>query len=187
MSNTTKYRLKYTLTKAAQMILVLAVLSMAVFVIARLCPGDPLRSYYGDGVEHMSEVQREAAREKLGLNDSMLVQYERWVENLFDGDLGLSYKYKLPVTEVIGRSLGQYSDPGRRFLRADLRSSDSAGLLLRAAGGPAGGQSDLQNRRGIQLRTIFFSGPAADFDLRGGAGDTAGRRSLFLWKQPQRL
>lgn len=103
MSNTTKYRLKYTLTKAIQMILVLAVLSMAVFVIARLCPGDPLRSYYGDGVERMSEVQREAAREKLGLNDSMLVQYERWVENLFDGDLGLSYKYKLPVTEVIGR------------------------------------------------------------------------------------
>ena len=85
------------------MVVVLIVLSMAVFVIARLCPGDPLRSYYGDGVEHMSEAQKEAARTKLGLNDSLIVQYQRWAENLFAGDLGLSYKYKLPVTEVIGR------------------------------------------------------------------------------------
>lgn len=103
MSNRTKYRLKYTAAKVIQMIIVMVVLSMAVFVIARLCPGDPLRSYYGDGVEHMSELQKEAARGKLGLNDSMIVQYQRWVENLFTGDLGLSFKYKLPVTEVIGR------------------------------------------------------------------------------------
>ncbi len=95
--------MKYTAAKTAQMIILLVVLSMAVFVIARLCPGDPLRSYYGDGVEHMSEIQKEAAREKLGLNDSLLVQYQRWVENLFDGNLGLSYKYKQPVAEIIGR------------------------------------------------------------------------------------
>ena len=89
--------------KAFQMVIVLILLSVIVFVIARLCPGDPLKSYYGDGVEHMSEIQKEAARERLGLNDSLLAQYGRWIENLIDGDLGLSYKYKQPVTTVIGR------------------------------------------------------------------------------------
>ncbi len=80
----------------------LILLSMAVFVMARLCPGDPLRAYYGDGAEHMSTAEREAARERLGLNDSIAVQYVRWTENLAAGDLGLSYQYKQPVTAVIG-------------------------------------------------------------------------------------
>lgn len=103
MGKRTKQRLKYTGVKIIQMIAVLALLSIAVFTIARLCPGDPLRAYYGDGAEHMSQEQREAARERLGLNDSMLVQYQRWTEGLFDGDLGLSYKYKQPVSTIIGR------------------------------------------------------------------------------------
>ena len=93
----------YILKKLLQMAIVLILLSTIVFVIARLCPGDPLKAYYGDGAEHMSQVQREAAREKLGLDDSMLVQYGRWAAHLFDGDLGLSYKYKQPVTAVVGK------------------------------------------------------------------------------------
>ena len=103
MNNIWQERVLYTLKKVLQMIVVLILLSMIVFVIARLCPGDPLKAYYGDGAEHMSQVQREAAREKLGLNDSMAVQYGRWIQHLFDGDLGLSYKYKQPVSDVIGR------------------------------------------------------------------------------------
>lgn len=84
------------------MMIILFLLSVIVFVIARLCPGDPLRSYYGDSIEHMSEVQKDAAREKLGLNDSMAVQYERWISGVFQGDLGISYKYKQPVSTIIG-------------------------------------------------------------------------------------
>lgn len=101
MNNEWRERTIYIFKKMIQMIMVLILLSVIVFVIARLCPGDPLKAYYGDGAEHMSEMQREAAREKLGLSDSMVVQYGRWAEHLFDGDLGLSYKYKQPVTEVI--------------------------------------------------------------------------------------
>ncbi|MGN0658979.1 MAG: ABC transporter permease [Emergencia sp.] len=103
MSKNTTRKLKFIGSRVIQMVLVMMILSVAVFTIARLCPGDPLRSYYGDSAEHMSEVQREAAREKLGLNDSLLVQYQRWAENALSGDLGLSYKYKRPVSEVIGR------------------------------------------------------------------------------------
>lgn len=102
MSKTGKAGLRFILRKLLQMFLVLLLLSFAVFVIARLCPGDPLRSYYGDGLEHMSQPQKEEARERLGLNDSLLTQYGRWAGGLLEGDLGLSYKYKEPVGRVIG-------------------------------------------------------------------------------------
>lgn len=103
MTNRHRRKTEYVIRKIAQMLIILVILSIAVFVIARLCPGDPLRSYYGDSVQHMSEMQKDAAREKLGLNDSMITQYMRWAAGVFDGDLGLSYKYKMPVSAVIGR------------------------------------------------------------------------------------
>lgn len=81
-------------------------LSVAVFYISRLAPGDPLVSYYGDRVEKMSPEERAWAEEKLGLNDPIFVQYIRWLENAFHGDFGISYKYKMDVAEVIGTRIG---------------------------------------------------------------------------------
>ena len=82
------------------------ILSLAVFYISRLAPGDPLMSYYGERVEKMSVAEKEAAREKLGLNDPIHVQYVRWLENAAKGDFGISYKYKQDVMEVIGQRIG---------------------------------------------------------------------------------
>lgn len=81
-------------------------LSIAVFYISRLAPGDPLVSYYGDRVEKMSQEEREWAEDKLGLNDPVSVQYVRWLENALHGDFGISYKYKRDVMEVIGERIG---------------------------------------------------------------------------------
>lgn len=81
-------------------------LSVAVFYISRLAPGDPLVSYYGERAEKMSVAEKDAAREKLGLNDPISVQYVRWLENALSGDLGISYQYKQPVMEVIGQRIG---------------------------------------------------------------------------------
>ena len=89
--------------KSGQMLVVLLLLSMVVFALAQLCPGEPLRAWYGDGVDRMSEAEKNIARENLGLDDSLLTQYLRWAGNLLDGDLGISYKYKQPVTEIIGQ------------------------------------------------------------------------------------
>ena len=50
----------------------------------------------------MSQAQKEAAREKLGLDASLPAQYVHWFSGLLHGDLGLSFKYKQPVGEVIG-------------------------------------------------------------------------------------
>ena len=81
-------------------------LSMAVFWLSRLAPGDPLMSWYGEGVEKMSVAEKESAREALGLNDPIHVQYIRWLKNAAAGDFGISYKYKQPVAEVIRSRMG---------------------------------------------------------------------------------
>lgn len=82
------------------------VLSLAVFYISRLTPTDPLLSYYGERVEKMSVEEKEQAREKLGLDDPIYMQYLRWVDNALDGDFGISYKYKQDVWEVIRLRIG---------------------------------------------------------------------------------
>lgn len=82
------------------------ILSVLVFYISRLAPGDPLLSYYGERVEKMSVEERAWAEEKLGLSDPIHVQYIRWLENAFHGDFGISFKYKMPATEVIASRVG---------------------------------------------------------------------------------
>mgnify|MGYP003440100924 CR=1 FL=1 len=83
------------------------ILSVAVFWLSRLAPGDPLWAYYGaDRVEKMSVEEKDAARERLGLNDPIHVQYVKWLENALKGDFGRSLKYKQDVMETIGDRIG---------------------------------------------------------------------------------
>lgn len=60
--------------------------------------GDPLRELVGQSV---SESEREALRDRMGLNDPFLVQYGRFLSNAVQGDLGNSYFFKKPALEVI--------------------------------------------------------------------------------------
>lgn len=87
-------------------ILSVFLLSTATFYIARLAPGDPLISYYGDRVEKMTPTERAWAEEKLGLHDAIPLQYVRWLKSALQGDFGISYKYKMAVTEVIAARAG---------------------------------------------------------------------------------
>ena len=91
--------------KIAALFFSMFLLSMAVFSVARLAPGDALISYYGDRAERMTAEERVWAEEKLGLRDSLLVQYVRWLENGLKGDFGISYKYKTGVLQVIGNRM----------------------------------------------------------------------------------
>ncbi len=76
-------------------------LSVIVFYFARLAPGDPLQSFYGDAVESMTVEEQDAARIRLGLDGPIHVQYVRWLQNAFQGDFGLSLKYKTPAMSVV--------------------------------------------------------------------------------------
>ena len=81
-------------------------LSVIVFYIARLAPGDPLVSYYGERAEKMTAGERAWAEEKLGLHESITVQYGKWLGRAVRGDFGISYKYKMDVLEVIEGRVG---------------------------------------------------------------------------------
>lgn len=101
-----KLRLGRLASKILQICAVLIILSMIVFTLAQLCPGDPLRSWYGDGVDRMSQAEKDLARENLGLNDSLVRQYWRWAANVLQGNLGISFQYKQPVSAIIGKMWG---------------------------------------------------------------------------------
>ncbi len=60
--------------------------------------GDPLRELVGQSV---SEAERQALRDQMGLNDPFLVQYGRFISRAVQGDLGLSYFYKESALDVI--------------------------------------------------------------------------------------
>nr|WP_284347829.1 ABC transporter permease [Sneathiella chinensis] len=60
--------------------------------------GDPINNMVG---QDTTQQEREELREKLGLNDPFLVQFGRFTLNAAQGDFGLSYKYRVPVSEMI--------------------------------------------------------------------------------------
>ena len=70
-----KNKILYYLKKAAIFFISIFVLSVAVFFMARLTPTDPLQSYYGERTEKMSVEEKDRARERLGLNEPIIVQY----------------------------------------------------------------------------------------------------------------
>lgn len=93
--------IKVVLRKIFQCIIAIFILSLVVFYISRLSPGDPLKSYHGNAVERMSMEEKEKVMEKLGLNEPIYIQYGKWLKNVVKGDFGISYKYKRDVTSVI--------------------------------------------------------------------------------------
>ena len=93
--------IKVVLRKIFQCIIAIFILSLVVFYISRLSPGDPLKAYHGNAVERMSMEEKEKARDRLGLNEPIYIQYGKWLKNVAKGDFGISYKYKRDVTSVI--------------------------------------------------------------------------------------
>ncbi|MCL2420732.1 MAG: ABC transporter permease [Defluviitaleaceae bacterium] len=82
----------------------LFVLSLLMFFIASLMPGDPMRAFI---TPEMTMEQVEAIRDRLGLNDPWHVQYLRWMRGiLFEWDFGTSILHRRPVTEVIADRIG---------------------------------------------------------------------------------
>mgnify|MGYP000619152220 FL=1 len=90
--------LKYTIRRLLQTIPLLIAISFAAFIMMHLVPGDPVRNMMG--IEASKEAV-EAERERLGLNDPLLVQYGRFLGGVLKGDLGTSIFTKQSVTDEI--------------------------------------------------------------------------------------
>ena len=93
--------LKYIGKRLLAMIPVVLGVTLIVYCIMSLAPGDPARTILG---EQASVEQVEALREEMGLNDPIIVQYLRYIWNLLHGDFGTSYQSRIDVsTEIWSR------------------------------------------------------------------------------------
>jgi peptide/nickel transport system permease protein len=98
----------YILRRILTMIPTLLVISMLVFVIIQLPPGDYLESHIAElqsQGEMVDEQKIAFLREEYGLDKPMLQQYWGWLTGMLKGDFGYSFEYDLPVTEVVGDRL----------------------------------------------------------------------------------
>jgi len=98
----------YIIRRLLTMIPTLLVISMLVFVIIQLPPGDYLESYIAElqsQGESVDEQKIAFLREEYGLDKPLYEQYFVWVTGMLQGDFGYSFEYNLPVTEVVGDRL----------------------------------------------------------------------------------
>ena len=93
--------LKYILRRLLHLIPVLLIITIILFALLEIMPGDPVNAYLGIGSNATVEQQQQI-REKLGLDEPAYMRYFKWVGRTLSGDLGTSYKFRKPVTEVIG-------------------------------------------------------------------------------------
>lgn len=93
--------LAFLIKRLAQAVVVMFVISIISFSIQDNL-GDPLRELVGQSV---SEEERQALRDEMGLNDPFMVQYMRFAGNALHGDLGTSYFFKEPALDVILKKL----------------------------------------------------------------------------------
>lgn len=94
--------LRYAINRAFQAIVVIFIVSVLVFLIMHLVPGDAVTVLAGP--DPTPEVV-EALRVKLGLDQPLPVQYFKWAFAAIQGDLGASHIFGRPVTELIGSRL----------------------------------------------------------------------------------
>ncbi|CAG7617593.1 ABC transporter permease [Paenibacillus allorhizosphaerae] len=96
--------------RVLQLIPLLIAISIIVFVIIQLPPGDFLTTYIqqlelsGTKVDASTII---SLKQQYGLDQPMYVQYFIWIKNIIlHGDLGRSFQWNLPVSQVIGERLG---------------------------------------------------------------------------------
>ena len=78
--------------------------SIVVFLVLRVLPGDPLVAIFGpEGFTKLSEADRAGYMAQLGLSDPLVVQYLRWVGDIASGSLGRSFFRAESVAEMIAR------------------------------------------------------------------------------------
>jgi peptide/nickel transport system permease protein len=93
----------YVLRRLWQSALTLVGVSVLVFVILRVVPGDPAKMLLPDGAPQsaVDELNRQ-----LGLHEPLHVQYAIFVRSVFRGDFGQSFQYRAPALRVVVERLG---------------------------------------------------------------------------------
>ena len=94
--------LRFAVRRTGRLLVSLWVLITASFLMIHLVPGDPVRASLGQTAPADLVAARRA---ELGLDNPLWRQYLDFLGGLVSGDLGTSFTFRLPVSEVIGQRL----------------------------------------------------------------------------------
>ncbi len=94
--------LRYALKRLGSLLISLIVASLVIFACIEVVPGDPASFMLGINAQPDTV---NALREELGLNAALHERYFSWVGGLLTGDLGTSYTYRSPVSEIVAERL----------------------------------------------------------------------------------
>ena len=94
--------MKYFLKRVIGTIPVLLGVVLLIFVMLRIIPGSPVLMLLG---EHYDQATIDRLTAAMGLDRPMIVQFVDYITGALSGDLGISYKYSRPVTDMIMESL----------------------------------------------------------------------------------
>ena len=98
--------IRYGAMRLVQLVPMILVVTMVVFFVMMIVPGDPAMVMLGavDGAQISREVYQ-AMRLRLGLDQPLIVQYLHWLSNVLHGDLGTSISYHSPALGIIVQRL----------------------------------------------------------------------------------
>lgn len=99
---------RYIVRRILTMVPTLFLISILVFLIIELPPGDYFESYVAELKalgEEADLTEIEILRERYGFDQPQYIRYLRWVGGMLQGDFGYSFEYRLPVSEVVGDRL----------------------------------------------------------------------------------
>src|SRR4030095_1533903 len=105
----------YVLRRVAQSALTLLGVSVLVFVILRVLPGDPARMLLPDGASESAVLELNS---QLGLREPLIVQYGLFLRSVAHGDFGQSFQYRAPALRGVVERL---PPPGGLTVAALLR------------------------------------------------------------------
>lgn len=114
----------------------MVILITVIFILLRAMPEEG----YFNNYEKMSPQQIEVGLRKMGLKDPLYVQVGRFIVNLFKGDLGISYRYRInaKITDIIGSKIGISMKVGIVSMLLSLPLGMGLGVLMaRSKGGIA--------------------------------------------------
>lgn len=89
---------RFVLRRLAQSAVVLLGVTLVVFMLVQLVPGDPVRVALGT---RFDQETYEALRERAGLDRPLPIQYLDYVGSALTGDLGVSFRSGQPVTQIV--------------------------------------------------------------------------------------
>ena len=90
----------YVLTRLLIAILTLLGMSLVIFVLMRIAPGDIVDIIFASA-GYVDPAAKAEITKELGLDQPIALQYVHWLEDILRGDLGKSYRYDIPAWQVV--------------------------------------------------------------------------------------